>query len=95
MLCQGDDHLDTARAYYGVGCALGALGLTDKALENLSKAHEVQVRFFASKQDIDKTNQEINRLRGRTRAQSPCRMLQQLYIQNCGVTGHSAVTLAT
>ncbi|KAL9986205.1 hypothetical protein ACROYT_G000311 [Oculina patagonica] len=91
----GDDHLDTARAYYGVGCALGALGSTDEALENLNRALGVQVRFHASKQDIDKTNQEINRLRGRTRAESPCRMLQQMYIQNCVVTGHSAVTLAT
>ncbi|KAJ7388574.1 hypothetical protein OS493_036802 [Desmophyllum pertusum] len=61
----GDDHLDTARAYYGVGCALGALGSTEDALENLNRAREVQVRFIASKQDINKTEQEINRLRGR------------------------------
>ncbi|KAJ7384471.1 hypothetical protein OS493_021100 [Desmophyllum pertusum] len=34
----GDDHLDTARAYYGLGCALGALGSTEDALENLNRA---------------------------------------------------------
>ena len=80
----GDDHLDTARAYYGLGCALGALGSMEDALENLNRAREVQVRFIASEQDINKTEQEINRLRGRerTRAESPCLMLQQLYISN-------------
>ena len=91
----GDDHLDSARAYYGVGCALGALGSTDEALENLDKARDVQVRFLASRQDIDKTEQEINRLRGKARPESPCRMLQQMFIQNCDVTGQSVVTLTT
>ena len=95
MFLKGDDHLDTARAYYGLGCALGALGSTEEALENLTRAREIQVRFHASQQDIDKTEQEINRLRGRTRAESPCRMLQQMYIQNYGQARHSGVTLVT
>ena len=76
----GDNHLDTARAYYGLGCALGVLGSTKEALENVKKAREVQVRVAASEQDIDKTEQEMNRLRGRLRVDSPCLMLQQMCI---------------
>lgn len=87
--------MDTARAYYGVGCALGALGSTEEALENLNRAREVQCHFHASKHDIDKTEQEINRLRGRTRAESPCQMLQQMYLQNSSVTGHNVFALTT
>ena len=71
----GDEHLDTARAYYGVGCVLGALGSTEEALENLNRAREIQTRFLASEQDIEKTEQEINRLHGRTRAEVPFQML--------------------
>jgi len=56
----GDEHLDTARAYYGVGCALGALGSTEEALEHFNRAREIQYRLHASKHDIDKTEQEIN-----------------------------------
>ena len=51
--------MDTARAFYGVGCALGALGSTEEALEYLKRALEIQIRFHASKQDIKKTEQEI------------------------------------
>ena len=75
MLCfSGDDHLDTARAYYGLGCALADLGSSDEALKNLNKAYGVQVRFHASKQDIDKTSQKINILQGR-------QMMEQLDIE--------------
>ena len=35
-----------------LGCALGALGSTEGALDNLNKAHQVQVRFHASEHDI-------------------------------------------
>lgn len=80
----GDEHLDTARAYYGLGRALGALGSTDDALESLNKARSIQVRVLASQHDIDKTEKEINSLRGRERAESPCRMLQQMQIENRG-----------
>ena len=52
--------MDTARAFYGVGCALGALGSTEEALEFLNRAREIQMRFHASKHDIEKTEQEIN-----------------------------------
>ena len=51
--------MDTARAFYGVGCALGALGSTEEALEHLNRALEIQIRFHASKHDIEKTEQEI------------------------------------
>ena len=78
--------MDTARAYYGLGCTLGALGSTEEALENLNRAHEVQKRFYASEHDIDKTEQEINRLRGKR-----CRMLQQMILENNIVTGHNVV----
>ena len=78
----GDEHLDTARAYYGVGCALRALGSTEEALENLNKARQIQTRFHASKQDINKTEQEINCLHGRRIEEVPCQMLQQMYVQN-------------
>ena len=70
MCGSGDAHLDTARAYYGVGCALGALGSTEEALEHLNKAREMQYHLHASKQDIDKTEQEINCLHGRPRAEA-------------------------
>ena len=65
--------MDTARAFYGVGCALGALGSTEEALENLNKAYEIQKRFHASKQDIDKTEQEINwfESKNKSRAATP------------------------
>ena len=76
--------MDTARAYYGLGRALGALGSTDDALESLNKARSIQVRVLASQHDIDKTEKEINSLRGRERAESPCRMLQQMQIENRG-----------
>ena len=52
--------MDTARAYYGVGCALGALGSTEEALEHLNRAREIQYHLYASKQDIAKTEQEIH-----------------------------------
>ena len=91
----GEDHLDTARAYYGLGCAHEALGSTDEALENLNKAHNVQVRFLASKQDIERTEEKINSLRGRVRTESPCRMLQHMHIENYGVACHSVVTPLT
>lgn len=58
----GEEHLDTARAYYGLGCALADLGSLDEAVENLSKAYRLQIRFHASKEDIDRTKQEIDRL---------------------------------
>ena len=51
--------MNTARAFYGVGCALGALGSTEEALEYLNRAYEIQQRFHASKYDIEKTEQEI------------------------------------
>ena len=51
--------MDTARAFYGVGYALGALGSTEEALEYLNRALEIQIRFLASKHDIEKTEQEI------------------------------------
>ena len=61
LICvSGDQHLDFARAFYGVGCALGALSSTEEALEYLNRAHEIQKRFHASKHDIEKTEQEIN-----------------------------------
>lgn len=80
MYILGDNHLDTARAYYGLGCALGALGSTEEALENIKKAREIQIRFAASEQDIDKTNQEMNRLRGRVTMDFPCFQVEQMYI---------------
>ena len=55
----GEDHLDTARAYYGLGCALGALGSIDEALENLNKACRIQHHVLASKHEIEKTKKEI------------------------------------
>nr|XP_058950724.1 uncharacterized protein LOC131778323 [Pocillopora verrucosa] len=76
----GDNHLDTARAYYGLGCALGALGSIEEALENIKKAREIQIRFAASEQDINKTNQEMNRLRGRVTMDFPCFKVEQMYI---------------
>ena len=88
----GEDHLDTARAYYGLGCALGALGSTDEALENLNKACRIQHRVLASKHEIEKTEKEINSLRGRVRPESPCRMLQRMHVGNFGVNGHNVVT---
>lgn len=80
MYILGDNHLDTARAYYGLGCALGILGSTEEALENMKKAREIQIRFAASEQDIDKTNQEMNRLRGRVTMDFPCFKVEQMYI---------------
>ena len=56
----GEEHLDTARAYYGVGCALGALGSTEEALEHLNRARAIQYHLHASKHDIAKTEQEIH-----------------------------------
>ena len=41
-----------------LGCALGALGSTG-ALDNLNKAHQVQVRFHASEHDIE--NSKLNK----------------------------------
>ena len=64
MNFSGDDNLDTARAYYGLGCALKELGSTQEALKNLKKAREIQYRVIASKEDIERTEQEINSLRG-------------------------------
>ena len=51
--------MDTARAFYGVGCVLGALGSTEEGLEYFNRALEIQKRFHASKRDIKKTKQEI------------------------------------
>ncbi|XP_068740412.1 uncharacterized protein [Montipora capricornis] len=65
----GEDHLDTARAYYGLGCALEVLGSTEEALKNLSKAYRVQTRFHASPQDIKKTKRELDRLQEVVRLQ--------------------------
>ena len=82
MNFSGDDNLDTARAYYGLGCALKALGSTQEALENLKKARDIQCRVIASKEDIERTEQEINSLRGNdVRAESTCRMLQELHLE--------------
>ena len=91
----GENHRDTARAYYGLGCALGALGSTEEALENLKKARNIQVRVLASEHDIKKTDNEINSLGGRARTGSPCRMLQEMHIENHGVTTRCAVTPLT
>ncbi|PFX34919.1 uncharacterized protein LOC111319657 [Stylophora pistillata] len=76
----GDNHVDTARAYYGLGCALGALDSTEEALQNLKKAREIQIRFAASEQDIHRTNQEMNRLKGRVTVDLPGLVVQQMYI---------------
>lgn len=72
--------MDTARAYYGLGCALGALDSTEEALQNLKKAREIQIRFAASEQDIHRTNQEMNRLKGRVTVDLPGLVVQQMYI---------------
>ena len=61
--------MDTARAYYGLGCALEVLGSTEEALKNLSKAYRVQTRFHASPQDIKKTKRELDRLQEVVRLQ--------------------------
>ena len=47
-----------------MGCALEELGSTQEALKNLKKALEIQYRAIASKEDIERTEQEINSLRG-------------------------------
>ncbi|XP_068740177.1 uncharacterized protein [Montipora capricornis] len=67
----GEDHLDTARAYYGLGCALGVLGSTEEALRNLRKAYGVQTRFHASRQDIEKTKSELDSLQEVVRERIP------------------------
>lgn len=82
MYFSGDDNLDTARAYYGLGCALKGLGSIQEALENFKKAREIQYRVIASKEDIERTEQEINSLRGSdVRAESPCCMFQELHLE--------------
>ena len=60
----GEEHLDTARAYYGLGCALRILGSTTEALENLRKAYHIQVRSHASQQDKERTERELQHLSG-------------------------------
>jgi len=84
----GDDNLDTARAYYGLGCALKELGSTQEALKNLKKAREIQYRVIASKEDIERTEQEINSLRGN----DACRMLQELQLETpCNILSHHSM----
>ena len=65
--------MDTARAYYGVGCALGALGLTEEALEHLNRAHEILYYLHASKYDIAKTEQEISLFTSRNKTKEVLR----------------------
>ncbi|XP_044163058.1 uncharacterized protein LOC122947653 [Acropora millepora] len=61
----GEEHLDTARAYYGLGCSLGILGSIAEAMENLKKALQIQVhRSHASQQDIKRTQCELQRWKG-------------------------------
>lgn len=93
MNFSGDDNLDTARAYYGLGCALKGLGSTQEALENFKKALEIQCRVIASKEDIERTKQEINSLRGSdVRAESTCRRLQELHLETpCNNLSHHSM----
>ena len=84
----GEDHLDTARAYYGLGCALKHLGCTEKALEKLIKAQEILNHVHASDHDTERTEQEINALRGSAKIELSCQKLQQVHIENYGVSCH-------
>ena len=74
----GEDHLDTARSYYGLGCALKHSGCTEEALENFIRARGIQIRILAPKHDMEITEQEINALQGSARTELPCRKLQQM-----------------
>ena len=80
-----------------MGCALRELGSTQEALENLKKAREVQFRVLASKEDIERTDQEINMaenysLRGSVSTEPPCRMLNEMHLETqCHVLSHHNV----
>ena len=88
MNFSGDDNLDTARAYYGLGCALKELGSTQEASKNLKKAREIQYRVIASKEDIERTEQEINSLRGNV----ACCMLQEVHLETpCNMLSHHSM----
>ena len=93
MNFSGDDNLDTARGYYGLGCALEELGSTQEALKNLKKALEIQYRAIASKEDIERTEQEINSLRGNdAMAESAYRMLQEVHLETpCNILSHHSM----
>ncbi|XP_029209365.2 uncharacterized protein LOC114973110 [Acropora millepora] len=58
-LLLGEEHLDTARAYYGLGCSLGILGSITEAIENLEKAKKIQVHSHASQQHRESTQSEL------------------------------------
>ena len=85
MNFSGDDNLDTARAYYGLGCALKELGSTQEALKNLKKAREIQYHVIASKEDIERTEQEIKGMSACSlRASSPIRASSKVVSDTLG-----------
>ena len=78
----GEDHPDTARAYYRLGCSLGALGDTTKALEMLNKGFKIQLCVHSSKHDIERSWQEINSIQGNKGRDPPYTMLQSMCLGN-------------
>ena len=89
--------MDTARAFYGVGCALGALGSTEEALEHLNRALEIQIRFNASENDIKKTEQEIIWFasKNKSRVAEYTKCFDCMYLQRNSVTGYNIVAFTT
>ena len=79
-----------------MGCALGALGSTEEALEHLNRAHEIQMRFHASKHDIEKTEQEINWFTSKNKSRvAISNAVNTMYLQSESVTGYNIVAFTT